>query len=124
MINNNSLLAISATILALSVCGCRVETNTEPVPEAEGSGKKAVNIRVEPMSREEIKDATNRAIDTTAEVASRTRDLASTAAENAERLGRNITTLTDTMINVNRAEEQPDTEEEVTVTTTVATETE
>lgn len=87
------------------VGGCRVETHTESVPEAEGSGKKAINIRVEPMSREEIKDVADRAIDRTAEAATTARAAATTAVQSAERIGQMVTTLSDTMININRGPE-------------------
>jgi hypothetical protein len=120
MTNKCYLLAASATVLALSLCGCRVETNTESVPEAEGSGKKAINIRVEPMSRDEIKDATNKAIDKTAEVASKSRDMATSAVRNAESFGKAVTTLTDTMVNINTPAEQA---EQVTTTVKVTSET-
>ena len=84
-------------VVALALSACRVETKTEEVPEAEGSGKKAINIRLEPMSKDEIKAAANKAIDTTAEVATTARDAATSAVKNAERLGSAVTTLTETI---------------------------
>lgn len=105
MMKNRLSAYTTLAVLSLSLCACRVETQTESVPEAEGSGKKAINIRVEPMSREEIKEATNTAIDKTAEAASRARDVATTAVQQAERIGKAVTTLTDTMIDINTAPE-------------------
>jgi hypothetical protein len=94
-INHISLLALSA--ISLVLCACRVETKSEDIPEAEGSGKKAINIRVEPMSRQEIKDAANTAIDRGAQAATMVRNAATTAVQNAEKIGQNVTTLTDSL---------------------------
>lgn len=91
------LICFLCAVVALGLCGCRVETNSEPVPEAEGSGKKAINIRVEPMSRDEIKSAADRAIDETAEAAGKLRNAATTAAQNLESVGRTVTTLSNTL---------------------------
>lgn len=99
---NRKFQFLTIVVLGLALTGCRVETNTEPVPEAEGSGKNAINIRVEPLSREEIKSATDDAIDRTATAATHLRTAATTAVENLQQVGRTVTTLTDTMINVNR----------------------
>lgn len=67
-------------IIALSLTGlfsaCKIQAEKETIPEAEGNGKTAVNIRVEPMNREEIKDATGRVIDRTAEAADEVKDAA------------------------------------------------
>ena len=102
----NRLIAYTTlAVFSLTLCACRVETQTESVPEAEGSGKKAINIRVEPMSKEEIKEATNTAIDKTAEAASKAREAATTAVQQAERIGKTVTTLTDTMVDVNTVPE-------------------
>lgn len=57
-----------AALCALALCSCKVETSTEKIPNAEGAAKNAVNIRVQPMSRSEIKDVTDKAIDKTADV--------------------------------------------------------
>lgn len=109
MIRNFGLMCMATGLMALA--GCRVETHTETVPEAEGSGKKAINIRLEPMSRDEIKDVADRAIDKTAEAATTARAAATTAVQNAERIGQIVTTLSDTMININR---EPAADEAVT----------
>jgi hypothetical protein len=102
---NRLISYTTVAAISLALCACRVETDTESVPEAEGTGKKAINIRVEPMSREEIKDATNTAIDKTAEAASKAREAATTAVQQAERIGKAVTTLTDTMVDVNTVRE-------------------
>ena len=103
MIKTN--LAFFATMAMLTLSACKVETKTESVPEAEGSGKKAINIRVEPMSRDEMKSAASNVIDKTAEVATSAREAATSAVQNAEHIGQAVTTLSDTMINIRR---QPD----------------
>ena len=105
----HSAAIIALAGLSLTLCGCRVETNSETIPEAEGSGKKAINIRVEPMSRDEIKDAANTAIDKGAEAASMARDAATSAVQNAEKLGQSMTTLTNTVNNIRNANRQPET---------------
>jgi len=107
---------VCASVL-ISVAGCRVETKTEQVPEAEGSGKKAINIRVEPMSREEIKTATDNAIDKTAEAATKIKSAATTAVGNLETLGNQVRSVTDT-INLHRTPAESST---VTTTTRVTT---
>jgi hypothetical protein len=94
--------AIACGMTALVLCGCRVDTKTESVPEAEGSGKKAINIRVEPMTRDEMKAAASDAIDKTADAATQLRSAATTAVENLQTVGKTVTTLSDTMININR----------------------
>lgn len=60
---------ITAALAAFALCSCKVETSTEKIPNAEGASKNAVNIRVQPMSRSEIKDVTDKAIDKTADAA-------------------------------------------------------
>ncbi len=105
----------------LSLCACRVETNTESVPEAEGSGKKAINIRVEPLSRQEIKDVTNTTIDRASDAASVVREAASSAVDNAQRVGKSVTTLTEGMVDINFPGKNDAT---VTTVTQVTTETE
>lgn len=82
--------------MALTLCACHVETKTEPVPEAEGSGKKAINIRVEPMSRDEIKSAADKAIDQSAEAATKLRNAATTAVENMQKAGQAVESLKNT----------------------------
>jgi hypothetical protein len=106
------------SMAAFALAGCRVDTNTESVPEAEGSGKKAINIRVEPMSRDEIKSAASDAIDRGAEAATQIRNAATTAVENLQTVGKAVTTFSDTMVNVQRPGEQSAT---VTTTTQVTT---
>lgn len=86
-------LAVAGMILG----GCRVEAEKETIPEAEGTGKSALNIRVETMSKEEIKNAANKAIDKTAAMATHVKDAASTAVHNAEVLGQAVTTIGKTM---------------------------
>ena len=109
--NQITMMKQSLTLLAaaslLALCACRVETKSEEIPETEGSGKKAINIRVEPMSRQEIKDATNQAIDKTAEAATVARSAATSAVENAEKLGHAVTTLTNTVQDIHRANQTP-----------------
>jgi len=90
-------------VACLSLCACRVETSSEEIPEAEGSGKKAINIRVEPMSTDEMKDAANTAIDKGAAAATVARDAATSAVQNAEKIGQTITTLTDTVNSIRNA---------------------
>jgi hypothetical protein len=75
-----------AACAAFSLCSCKVETSTEKIPNAEGSGKNAVNIRVAPMSRSEIKDVTERAIDKTADAAGELKDAATTLGANAKEI--------------------------------------
>lgn len=89
--------------LAIALPGCRVETNSEELPEAEGSGKKAINIRVEPMSKDEIKNAANKAIDTTADLATKAKDAATSAVNNADRLNDAVSTLSTTFNNIRGA---------------------
>jgi hypothetical protein len=88
------LLPLFATIAALALVSCKVETSTEKIPEAEGRGKNAVNIRVEPMTRGEIKDAASAAIDKTADVAGHVQDAASSITANARDLAHNASTVT------------------------------
>ena len=90
-----SYLFVACNIVVLA--GCRVETRSEELPEAEGSGKKAINIRVEPMSKDEIKDAANKAIDKTADLATKARDAATSAVHKAESLGDAVSTLSETL---------------------------
>jgi hypothetical protein len=82
----HSLKFTFAVSAALRLCACKVETSTEKIPNAEGGGKNAVNIRVAPMSRSEIKDATDRAIDKTADAASELKDAATTLGANAKEI--------------------------------------
>jgi hypothetical protein len=86
--------ALFATAVALSLVSCKVETSTEKIPEAEGRGKNAVNIRVEPMTRGEIKDAAGKVIDKTADVANNVQDAASSISTNARDLAHNASTVT------------------------------
>lgn len=120
MMMKNRIITLACVAATLALCACRVETKTEPIPEAEGSGKKAITLRMEPMSREEIKSATDSAIDKTAEAATKFREAATTAVENLQTVGKNVTTFTDTMINMNKKPEQSAT---VTTTTQVTTDT-
>ena len=115
---NIKALILLASIATLALTGCRVDTKTEPVPEAEGSGKNAINIRVEPLSRDEIKSAASDAIDKTADAATHIRSAATTAVENLQNVGKAVTTLSDTMVNIRRPGEQQET---VTTTTQVTT---
>lgn len=92
----NQKIKLLGCLMAVGVlAACRVETKTEPIPEAEGSGKKSLTIRMEPMSRDEIKSATNEAIDKTAEAAGQLRSAATTAAENLQHVGQNIGTMSE-----------------------------
>lgn len=93
-------------VAVLGLAGCRVETKSEPIPEAEGSGKNALTIRVEPLSREEMKSAADSAIDKTADAAVQLRSAATTAVENLQTVGRTVTTLTDTMIRNRSSDDQ------------------
>lgn len=90
-------------VAALGLSGCRVETKSDPIPEAEGSGKNALTIRVEPLSRDEMKSAADEAIDKTADAAVQLRNAATTAVENLQTVGRTVTTFTDTMIRNNQS---------------------
>src|SRR5690606_29032750 len=90
-----SYLLAACAVIALS--GCRVETKSEELPEAEGSGKKAINIRLEAMSKDEIKNAASKAIDKTADLATKARDAATSAVQNAERLGDAVSTISETL---------------------------
>lgn len=78
------LLALGASTL---IAGCKVEANRETVPEAEGSGNNAVNIRVQPMDRQELREAAGRAVDGVADVAEGVRDVATSAAPVVRELG-------------------------------------
>lgn len=118
---NHLLKSVVFASVLISLCGCRVETNTESVPEAEGSGKKAVNIRVEPMSRDEIKTVTDTTIDRASEAASAVREAATTVVGNAQRAGKAVTTLTEGMVDINFPSNNDAT---VTTVTQVTTETE
>lgn len=117
----NLLKVIIFTSGVVSLCACRVETKTESVPEAEGSGKKAINIRVEPLSREELKTVTDDTIDRASDAASVVREAATSAVGNAQRVGKAVTTLTEGMININYPQNNDVT---VTTVTEVTTETE
>jgi hypothetical protein len=102
----SSLLFLAIATVGLSITsGCKVKTSTESVPEAEGSGKKAINIRVEPMSRDEVKKAADTAIDKTAEAAGQLKQAATTAAGDLKVMATNLTTMTNTMINIHRNNE-------------------
>jgi len=101
--NTKKLTSLLFTTVCLALCACRVETSSEEIPEAEGSGKKAINIRVEPMSTDEMKDAANTAIDKGAAAAAVARDAATSAVQNAEKIGQTITTLTDTVNSIRNA---------------------
>jgi hypothetical protein len=106
MKNNFPIQILTIAALAtIAITGCKVKTSTEAVPEAEGSGKKAINIRVEPMTRQEMKKAADTAIDKTAEAAGELKQAATTAAGNLKVMATNITTMTSTMINIHKANE-------------------
>ena len=78
----------------IGLSACKVETSTEKIPAAEGSGKNAVNIRVEPMNREEIKEAAGKVIDKTADVAGEVKDAATTLNQNMRDARLKVTTET------------------------------
>lgn len=100
---NKTYTFMLLAVVACSLSACRVETNSEELPEAEGSGKKAINIRVEPMSKDEIKNAANKAIDTTADLATKAKDAATSAVNNADRLNDAVSTLSTTFNNIRGA---------------------
>jgi len=90
---------ICSSAFAALLIGCKVQTNTETVPEAEGNGKRAVNIRVEPMNREEIKDATGKVIDATAETAGEVKDAVTSVAAETRDLARDTNAAVKQTIN-------------------------
>lgn len=104
----NGKFALVLVTCTLALTACRVETKTESIPEAEGSGKKAITVRLEPMTRDETKAVINNAIDKSADFATSAREAATSAVNNAERIGKAVTTLSDTMINIHRQPENSD----------------
>ncbi len=90
MSHTTSLLAAASVVALLSAC--KVQTETETVPEAEGNGKRALNIRVEPMNREEMKDAAGKVIDGTAQAAGEVKDAATSLAADTRNLTRDAGT--------------------------------
>ena len=107
------LIAASAALL---ISACKVETSTEKIPNAEGNGKNAVNIRVAPMSRDEIKDATGKVIDKTADVAAELKDAGTSISTNVRDLSHNANTATNRVLPKNT----PSTEPSATVIATPA----
>lgn len=99
---NHKWKILGCLAAACLLTACRVETKSEPIPEAEGSGKKSLTIRMEPMSRDEIKSATNDAIDKTAEAATQLRSAATTAAGNLQHVSQNIGTMSQTLRDLRR----------------------
>ncbi len=74
-------LLTAALIVSSVAAGCKVETSSEP---STGPGDKgATNIRIEPMSREEVKDAAGAAIDTTADAAQGVKNAAANLGHDA-----------------------------------------
>lgn len=92
-----SLYTVLAILTLGALSGCKVETSTEKIPEAEGKGKTAINLRLETMSKDEIKNAADKTIDSAAQFVDKAREAATTATESARNISNTVTTLTHTL---------------------------
>lgn len=94
---NITVFSFIGIITLTTLAGCKVETSTEKIPEAEGKGKTAINLRLETMSKDEIKNAADKTIDSAAQFVEKARDAATSATHNAKTLTNSVTTITQTI---------------------------